>query len=520
MIKDSNGKEFKVDVSKLFDINGDIDTTNDSVNYAVYKTKSASIKPFNVEIVDSKDNKLSISNITDMATDRGKIVALDIYLEATHSGNNLNYATYYEDSMEKDCVTYISPYNKPMLKNHNSYSGEPLGRVIDSGCGPSIITDDRTAISLVVRVTDRESIPKFLDGRYKTLSMGASVGTAICSICGKTILKDGKFKFCGHWRGETYQDQLCYWGVRDLTYNEISTVNDPADVYAQITKIKVLTDKDISNGGNTNMAGTSIEQPKDETSTQNTSTIPVTTDSTNTVIGVQQDANKSLGQPKDVCSIIDNLLDTPKDNQQTQQQNTSTSMVSTIQTTQQDNTTTAGTAQSLKTEFTVTDKDNVIQSLKVQLKQANEQVVTLTNSLNTKTQECDSLKAELEQVKQSENSTRDMCIVLATSNKELMVDNIILKELSSGKTKQEDSVKRKETLLPMSMKDLKQLDKESLVVITQQARQQATVHNPTLANSTTQDSNTNNANVDKNKNNQTRPTVDDIANNIINKLLK
>ncbi len=504
-IKDSNGKEFKVDVSKLFDINEDIDTTNDSVNHIVYNSKKTTVKPFNVEIVDSQDNKLSAFNVTDMTTSNGKIVALDVYLEATHSGNNLNYSTYYEDSMEKDCITYVSPFNKPMLKNHNSYSGEPLGRVQSSTFGSSLLTDERSAISLVVRVTDRESIPKFLDGRYKTLSMGASVGTAVCSICGKTILKDGKFKFCGHWRGETYQDQVCYWGVRDLTYNEISTVNSPADVYAQIIKIKVLTDKDTLNGGSTNMANTIIEQPKEKNQTaNNASVVPNVTDSTTTV--TQQDTNNANTQTSDVCSIIDNLLDTqttPQQQLNTQQQNTST------QTTQQDNN-------------TVTDKDGVIQSLKDELNKANAQITALTNSLNAKTQEHDSIKAELEQIKQSERSTRDMCVVLATSNKELMVDNIILKEISYGKTKQEDSIKRKEILLPMSMKDLKRVDSECSIVDTsqiQQVRQPATVHNPTLANITTQDNNVN-ANNNEDSKKQKRPTVDDIANNIINKLIK
>jgi hypothetical protein len=81
---------------------------------------------------------------------------------------------------------------------------------------------------------------KFADGRYKTMSIGAGAKKIVCNTCGKTILDSGKVKFCGHWRGETYKDSVCTWTMTGLDYREGSVVNDPADEYAQVKRIKVL----------------------------------------------------------------------------------------------------------------------------------------------------------------------------------------------------------------------------------------------------------------------------------------
>ena len=74
----------------------------------------------------------------------------------------------------------------------------------------------------------------------------------------------GKFKFCGHWRGETYKDQICYWGAKDIEYHEVSTVNNPADDYAQIMKVTVVTDSDDKKDSkeDTTMAGTNTDSNK------------------------------------------------------------------------------------------------------------------------------------------------------------------------------------------------------------------------------------------------------------------
>ena len=281
-VQDANGKQFTLNTSKICDINGDLgDGSSASITDGV---KNRVAKVHDIEYVDQNGQVIdNMQLLKDIASGKTTIVALDVEMEATHSGKNHNYCIYYEDSMEKDAESFVNPFKKPMLKNHNDYSGEPLGRITQSWFGPSALTDERSAIHLKARVTDQDAIPKFLDGRYGTVSIGGTMGTVTCNVCGKTILKDGKFKFCGHWRGESYKDQVCYWGAKDIEYHEVSTVNNPADDYAQIMKVTVVTDSSEKKDG------------KEETQMGNTGK-----DST------QVDAAK-----KAVCDIIDQMLGKP-----------------------------------------------------------------------------------------------------------------------------------------------------------------------------------------------------------------
>jgi hypothetical protein len=78
-----------------------------------------------------------------------------------------------------------------------------------------------------------------MDGRYLTVSIGATTDAAICSICGQNLVEEG---WCGHDKGEKYDGQECYWIVGNLWFDECSWVNVPADSNAQvIDKGEVVT---------------------------------------------------------------------------------------------------------------------------------------------------------------------------------------------------------------------------------------------------------------------------------------
>ena len=143
-IKDANNKEFSVDDTKIFDFNGDMGegesrNINDSLRNRVHVQNDVQYVNSKGEVIDA--NQL----LRDSASGKVNIIALDVETEATHSGKNHNYCIYYEDSMEKDAESFVNPFNKPMLKNHDSYS-EPLGRIKQSWFGPSKLTDERSAI--------------------------------------------------------------------------------------------------------------------------------------------------------------------------------------------------------------------------------------------------------------------------------------------------------------------------------------------------------------------------------------
>lgn len=235
-ITDCNGKEFNVDVNKMiYHINDDLSSESNSL--FVTNTESTETNPsVPVTITDSDGGTFSL---TDSENSLDDIVDIDVYIEASHSDTKINNAYYTSSSMLRDFSTYTHPFKKPLLRHHNSYSGEPIGRIISSDCIDSALIDGTKAIDVIAKVSDKDAITKFLDGRYSTVSIGASANTITCNHCGKHILKDGKFNFCGHWRGETYDGKLCTWNCEDLEYSELSVVNSPADKYAQVYRIVV-----------------------------------------------------------------------------------------------------------------------------------------------------------------------------------------------------------------------------------------------------------------------------------------
>ena len=483
-VKDANGKEFTLNTSRICDINGDLgDKSSASVTDGVNKNRVE--KVHDVEYVDQNGQAIdNMQLLKDIASGKTTVVALDVEMEATHSGKNHNYCIYYEDSMEKDAESFVNPFKKPMLKNHNDYSGEPLGRIIQSWHGPSALTDERSAIHLKARVTDQDAIPKFLDGRYGTVSIGGTMGTITCNVCGKTILKDGKFKFCGHWRGESYKDQVCYWGAKDIEYHEVSTVNNPADDFAQIMKVTVVTDSD-------NKKDSKEDTPMGKPGNDSTQ---------------QADAAK-----KAVCDIIDQMLG----NKQATDDTKAGTDVNDGQ--QQANVDDAKAQDGANTQDAQNDELAKVQK---ELADSKEELAKLQKELEDSKAALEKAKQDLEDAKTEANELKDKCMTLATANKELVADSVIVKELSAGKLKEEEKDSRKEALLAMSMKDLNKLSEEEVVADAATPRVPAQVTNPTLANPD-KDNKDSNGTADTNKptdKKEVKKTVDDFANDIVGKL--
>ena len=232
-ITDMNGLEIEVDADRIADMLGG--QLASSGNSEAFKT-SISV----VSIYD-KDGK-TMDVLAD--SDRGKTIsAIDVCFEATHSGQTKNSTVYHSDSMEKDADSWMTPFARPLIKNHDR-GEEPLGRVIAYEFRPSLLTQDRDTISVTFRVSDSDAIVKFMDGRYKTMSIGGIANNVTCGICGKHIVKDGVFKFCGHWKGESYDGVKALWHIRDVEYVEASVVNTPADNWAQVVSIKPVANKE------------------------------------------------------------------------------------------------------------------------------------------------------------------------------------------------------------------------------------------------------------------------------------
>lgn len=502
IIKDANGKEINVDMTKIADINGDIgpDSASTSLNDS---RKNRVQRVHDVEYVDTNGAAIDhLKLLKDMQSGAVNVVALDVEMEATHSGPNHNYCIYYEDSMEKDAVSFVNPFKKPILKNHNSYSGEPMGRIQQAWHGVSALTEDRSAIHLKCRITDSEAIPKFLDGRYGTVSIGGSMGTVTCNICGKTILKDGKFKFCGHWRGETYKDQVCYWGAKDIEYHEVSTVNSPADDFAQIMKVTVITDKDEKKEGSDMNGNTNANAATD----------------------------KAEEFKKSICDMIDGLLGKGSDatSTSTATDNNGGTDGGTGTDTAQTQTGTAQDGAQTQPE-TTTDATKELEKVKQELADALKKNEELTAELNTTK---DALAKSEETIKTTQaeaNSMKDMCLALASANKEMLADSVIAKEKANGTLTDDKVEDRKKELVSMSMKDLTKASENVATTDSKPPRATAQVENPALADTSKDggkpakdsngvDADTNKQTADGNK--RAKRTVDDFANDIVGKLFK
>ncbi|OQX93134.1 MAG: hypothetical protein B6I17_04095 [Tenericutes bacterium 4572_104] len=231
-VTDENGKTFEIEDLESLKIEP---LTDSEGNYSIDS------------ITDANGEKIKIAELKD--SNEGNLPSsIFIHLEATHSGKNLNFGIYPEESLAKDHKTYLEDFSKPLLKNHDTNS-EPLGRVVETDFGDSVISEGKKAVKLKIQVTDSDAIQKFIDGRYKTFSIGASADTITCDLCKAKILSNGVFNFCGHWKGETYdvavegseatEKKTAYWQYEDMYFSEISVVNNPADRNAQITKIEI-----------------------------------------------------------------------------------------------------------------------------------------------------------------------------------------------------------------------------------------------------------------------------------------
>lgn len=195
-------------------------------------TENVNIKPVICENDRLKDIKASLSE----ATSRKKLI-LKPKIAAIHAGRTRNNTIYQEHNLRGNMshpsgpsgmYSFLYPYNKPMLKNHDTFS-EPTGRVMNAQYVAT--AGGGGFIQIIPHVTDQDAIEKILDGRYLTVSIGATTESAICNICGKDIIKEG---WCEHERGETYNGIVCGWNIGELWFDECSWVNIPSDSTAKI----------------------------------------------------------------------------------------------------------------------------------------------------------------------------------------------------------------------------------------------------------------------------------------------
>ncbi|MEW6770024.1 MAG: hypothetical protein AB1330_01340 [Bacillota bacterium] len=185
-------------------------------------------KPFEFQEILLFENKLpAVSSVVEGAGFR-----VLTRIEAIHAGVTKNFNEYTEEELRRAVRTWLKPYPKPVLTNHQIFCGEPIGRVQNA----RLIKSPKTgapAIELVAAISEREAAEKVLDGRYITVSVGGICEHAYCSICGVDLTVED----CEHRPGRKYNKKLCTYRLAGITFMEVSFVNVPADENAQVTGV-------------------------------------------------------------------------------------------------------------------------------------------------------------------------------------------------------------------------------------------------------------------------------------------
>ena len=193
----------------------------------------------------------SLNLVSDM-TASTKPFKLRTTIRATNSGYLLNNRVYPGTRMKDATNTWVHPYNKPIIKNHDEYS-EPLGRIVKAEyhqlkTGNDFLKDfvnpdtgddmGSGFITVQAIINDRDAIEKIIDGRYNTVSAGMGFDAAYCNLCGSNFAdRHENADVCEHNPGRIYQvegrDMQCYAIAGKISYKELSYLNSPAQPNAK-----------------------------------------------------------------------------------------------------------------------------------------------------------------------------------------------------------------------------------------------------------------------------------------------
>lgn len=145
------------------------------------------------------------------------------------NGLTANYNNYSAAELEKALQSWVEPYPKPIILNHDLNS-EPIGRVMAAKMEKE--ADGAAYVRLQIAITDPVAAQKIADKRYLTGSVGGRAGKAVCSISGEDLAKEdegGRPKFPKYKRGQVYKGKLAFIDMQEISFKEYSFVNQPAD---------------------------------------------------------------------------------------------------------------------------------------------------------------------------------------------------------------------------------------------------------------------------------------------------
>ena len=161
-------------------------------------------------------------------------------IEGIHSIVTRNFTYYTPECLKKSAPYWTTPYERPVIMHHNDRDGIQIGRVK----AVEYLEQSRAkspGLLFTCNIGDEAGIKGVKNGTLSTVSIGAVIHKATCSICGQNIAAEGE---CEHQRGRKYDGKLCYWLMEDMEPKELSYVIVPSDRYANT--VRIYKPKDIS----------------------------------------------------------------------------------------------------------------------------------------------------------------------------------------------------------------------------------------------------------------------------------
>ena len=161
-------------------------------------------------------------------------------IEGIHSIVTRNFTLYTPECLKKSAPYWTTPYERPVIMHHNDRDGIQVGRIKVA----EYLEETRAkspGLLFTCNIGDEAGIKGVKNGTLSTVSIGAVIHKATCSICGQNIAAEGE---CEHQRGRKYEGKLCYWLMEEMEPKELSYVIVPSDRYANT--IRIYKPKDIS----------------------------------------------------------------------------------------------------------------------------------------------------------------------------------------------------------------------------------------------------------------------------------
>ena len=208
----------------------------------------------NVDALDAKEN--AAVAIADYQSIPSAVSpkSINVDIEGIHSIITRNYTLYTAECLKNSAPLWTSPYERPVIMHHKDKDGIQIGRVKNAEFLESTRAN-APGLLFTVNIGDETGIKGVQNGTLSTVSIGAVIHKATCSICGQNIAAEGE---CEHQRGRKYDGELCYWIMEDMEPKELSYVIVPSDRYANTIKIYKPNKnnvKESSEGGSDNTMG-------------------------------------------------------------------------------------------------------------------------------------------------------------------------------------------------------------------------------------------------------------------------